>query len=82
MSESLTEKAQSLDEQAYLALKNALVLGKWPTGDRLTPEQKEICMQTVISYEAQHLPAEQRTGYMEQACKSQSADTITTVQKD
>lgn len=82
MSESFTKTAQSLDEQAYLALKTALELGKWPTGDRLTGEQKEICMQTIISYEAQKLPEEQRTGYMEQGCKSQSADTISAVQKD
>lgn len=84
MSESFTEQAQSLDEQAYKALKTALELGKWPTGDRLTDEQKEICMQTIISYEMKHLPEEQRTGYMEQACKSQSAaaNTIASVQKD
>ena len=82
MSASLTETAQSLDEQAYQALKCALELGKWPNGERLTAEQKEICMQTIISYEAQHVPEDQRTGYMPQACKSQSADTIATVQKD
>ncbi|EGG98534.1 hypothetical protein imdm_2239 [gamma proteobacterium IMCC2047] len=82
MTETFTEKARSLDEQAYLALKTALELGKWPTGDRLTAEQKEICMQTIISYEVQNLPEEQRTGYMEQACSSQSADKIDSVQQD
>jgi len=82
MSESFTEAAKSLDEQAYLALKTALELGKWPTGDRLTTEQKELCMETIISYEAKNLPEDQRTGYMEQGCKSQSADTIDAMQKD
>lgn len=82
MSESFTEQAQALDEQAYQALKQALELGKWPNGERLSREQQEICMQTIISYEALHLPEEQRSGYMPQGCKSQKADTITTVQKD
>lgn len=81
MSETFTDKAQSMGEQAYLALKTALELGKWPTGDRLTDEQKEICMQTIIGYEAQHLPEEQRTGYIEQSCKS-SVDKIDSVQQD
>ena len=82
MSELFTEQAQALDEQAYQALKQALELSKWPNGDRLTSEQKEICMQTIISYEALHLTEEERSGYMPSGCKSNSADTIATVQKD
>ena len=31
-----------------------------------------MCMQAVLTWEAKHLPEEQRTGYMEQACKSDS----------
>ena len=82
MSELFTEQAQALDEQAYQALKQALELSKWANGERLTSEQKEICMQTIISYEALHLAEEERSGYMPQACKSNSADTIAIVQKD
>jgi uncharacterized protein YeaC (DUF1315 family) len=82
MSESFTEQAQALDEQAYQALKQALELSKWPNGDRLTSEQKEICMQTIISYETLHLTEEERSGYMPNTCKSKSADTIAIVQKD
>lgn len=82
MSESFTKQAQSLDEQAYQALKSALELGKWPNGERLLAEQKELCMETIISYEARHLPEDQRTGYIPPGCKSQQADVITTVQKD
>jgi len=29
-----------------------------------------LCLQAVIAWEQQNLPEEQRTGYMEQACKS------------
>jgi len=82
MSESFTKQAQSLDEQAYLALKGALELGKWPNGERLSAEQKELCMETIISYEARHLPEDQRTGYIPPGCKSQQADVIDIVQKD
>ena len=82
MSESFTEKAQALDEMAYQALKQALELSKWPNGERLSSEQKEICMQTIISYETLHLPEDQRSGYLPGGCKSKTADTIATVQKD
>lgn len=76
MSESFTKQAQALDEQAYQALKQALELSKWPNGERLTSEQKEICMQTIISYESLHLPEEQRSGYMPQGCQSKTVDGI------
>ena len=82
MSEYFTKQAQSLDEQAYQALKGALELGKWPNGERLSAAQKELCMETIISYEARHLPEDQRTGYIPPGCKSQQADVIDTVQKD
>ena len=86
-SDSFTEQAQALDEQAYQALKQSLELGKWPNGERLTAAQKEICMQTIISYETLHLPEEQRAGYMPHVCQSQTngamvPEIISTVQKD
>jgi hypothetical protein len=39
-------------------------------------------METIISYEARHLPEDQRTGYIPSGCKSQQADVINAVQKD
>ena len=45
-------------------LKTAIELGKWPNGEKLTPEQREHCMQAVIAWELKNLPPEQRTGYV------------------
>ena len=53
-------------------MRRAVELGKWPDGRVLSKEQREMCMQDVLTWEAKHLPEEQRTGYMEQACKSDS----------
>ncbi|MCX4024946.1 DUF1315 family protein [Endozoicomonas sp. SM1973] len=63
----------------YQNLKQAVEIGRWPNGQSLTSEQRELSLQAVIAYEAKHLPEDQRTGFMPVACKSQqltSADTI------
>ncbi|MCG8391646.1 MAG: YeaC family protein [Pseudomonadales bacterium] len=56
-------------------MRRAVELGKWPDGRVLSKEQRELCMQAVLAWEARNLPEEQRTGYMEQACKSQDEPT-------
>ncbi|MCV6604844.1 MAG: YeaC family protein, partial [Porticoccaceae bacterium] len=48
----------------YQNLKRAVELGKWPDGNPLTAEQKELCMQAVIAYECKHLPPQERSGYV------------------
>lgn len=75
MSEEFTRFSQNLSEEVYQGLKRALELGKWPDGKALTQQQRETCMQAVISYEAVHLAEEQRAGYLGQTCKNSSADT-------
>lgn len=58
----------------YASLKQAVALRKWPDGRMLSPEQVELCLETVIKYEFEHKVApEQRVGYLEQAgCGSES----------
>lgn len=51
-------------------MRRAIETGKWADGRPLTREQRETCLQAVIAWEARNLPEEQRTGYMEQQCKS------------
>ena len=59
----------SLDRATYENLRRALEVGRWPDGRSLEPRQREICMETVLSWEAMHLPPEQRTGYIQpKAC--------------
>ncbi|WP_290538088.1 DUF1315 family protein [Alcanivorax sp.] len=51
-------------------MRRAIETGKWADGRPLTREQRETCLQAVIAWEARNLPEEERTGYMEQQCKS------------
>ena len=51
-------------------MRRAIETGKWADGRPLTREQREACLQAVIAWEARNLPEEERTGYMEQQCKS------------
>lgn len=74
MSQEFTRFSQNLSEEVYQGLKRALELGKWPDGQLLTEQQRETCMQAVISYEAVHLAEDQRAGYLGQTCKSSESD--------
>ena len=73
------ELAQNMTPDIYQRLRASVELGKWPTGLALTKEQKALCLEAIIKYEISNdVPVEQRTGYMEQACKS-SAEEIPSV---
>ncbi len=70
---SFIEAIENITPEIYENLKLAVELGKWHDGRRLTPEQRELCLQAMIAWEAKNLPEDQRTGYMgEQACRSKS----------
>jgi len=59
--------AAGLDRPSYENLRRALTLGRWPDGRPLDVKQREICMEAVLTWEAAHLPPEQRTGFIETA---------------
>lgn len=62
--------AKQLDPEIYERFKTALELGKWPDGRVLTKEQKEICLQSVMVYEAEHdVPETERVGYIDKTKK-------------
>ncbi|WP_020406621.1 YeaC family protein [Hahella ganghwensis] len=62
---SFVEVAKNLTPEVYESLKRSLELGRWPDGRSLTTEQKQICMDAVIAYEAaNNVPEEQRVGYI------------------
>ena len=46
-------------------LKLAVELGKWPNGERLTPEQVELCLQAVIAWDLKNLPESERVAYID-----------------
>jgi uncharacterized protein YeaC (DUF1315 family) len=67
------ELASNMTPDIYSRLREAVELGRWPTGQALSKEQKGLCLEAVIKYEvAQDIPVEKRTGYIAQGCKSES----------
>jgi len=54
----------SITPDIYRNLKTAIEIGKWPDGNKLSVEQRQLCMQAVIAYEHKHLPQEEHTGFI------------------
>ncbi len=70
MNDTTIEKMlAAMTPELLAAFRLAIEIGKWPDGRRLTPEQRETCMQAVIAWELKHLPEEQRTGYIDKGEK-------------
>lgn len=60
----------SMTPQIYQSLRRAVELGKWPDGRPVTPEQREHAMQAVIAWGEQHLPPEERIGFIDKGHKA------------
>lgn len=58
------EVLRALNPELIESFKRAIELGKWPDGKKLTDEQREVCMQSIILYEHQNVPEHERTGYV------------------
>jgi len=63
------ELINAMTPEMHTSLKRAIELGKWPTGQRLTDEQRETCMRAVIAYDEKYLPEEQRVGFIDRTKK-------------
>lgn len=59
------ELLKTMTPEIHAMMKTAVELGKWADGRRLTDEEREACMQAVIAYDEQHLPEQQRVGYID-----------------
>lgn len=81
---SVNDLLNNITPDIYQNLKRSIELGKWPTGDRLSSEQKQLCLQAVIAYEKKNLPPEEHTGYIDtkkhKHCGSESGEI--TIDKD
>lgn len=55
----------------HQALRRAVELGKWPDGRAVSDEQRALCMEAVIAWEARHLPEEKRVGYIDRGSKAE-----------
>ena len=60
---------KSMTPQIYQNLRRAVELGKWPDGSPVTPEQREHAMQAIIAWGQQHLPEDQRVGFIDKGHK-------------
>ncbi|ADZ91299.1 YeaC family protein [Marinomonas mediterranea] len=55
----------NMSPEVYGRLKQAVELGKWANGVKLTDEQKELCLQAIITYDYSNKPEEQRVGFID-----------------
>jgi uncharacterized protein YeaC (DUF1315 family) len=62
----------SMSPELHASLKTAVELGRWPNGDRLTPQQREHCLQAVIAWDQLHLPEDERVGYIDRTALQKS----------
>lgn len=63
--------AKNIDPEIYQRFKVAIELGKWPDGRLLSREQKELCLQAILIYEAKHQMNEgDRVGYVDTSKKT------------
>jgi len=57
----------SITPEIHQNLKRAVELGRWENGERLSPEQVELCLQAIIAYDEMHLSAEEKVGYIDRS---------------
>lgn len=76
---NLQEMLAQLTPESVVTLRRAVELGKWPDGQRLDREQRELCMQALIAWEQLNLSEEQRTGFMPATDCSNKPDDIQTI---
>jgi len=67
----LDQLLNSITPQAYENLKYAAETGRWPSGQPLSAEQREHCLQAIIAYDLKHRDEEERVGYIDRSKKGQ-----------
>lgn len=64
---------ENLTPAMVAQIRRAVELGRWPDGRRLTDEQRGLCLQAVIAWDARHLEADERVGYIDRGSKAAGA---------
>lgn len=62
---SFEELLAAISPEIHSKLKQAIELGRWENGERLSKEQVELCMQAVIAYDERYLSEEEKIGYID-----------------
>ena len=77
---TVDELIKAMTPDVFQSMKKSLELSRWPDGRKMDREQKVLCMEALIRYEDMtDMPADQRIGYMETACKSSQNDDTQTL---
>lgn len=72
----------NMSPEVYGRIKQAVELGKWPNGVRLTPEQTELCMQAIITYDYSNKEEAQRVGYIDREIHKGCGSKTDTLEHD
>ena len=64
MIQNITELLDTITPDIYKSLKRVVEIGKWPSGETVSGEQRALCLQAVIVYEQKNLPAKEHSGYI------------------
>lgn len=56
----------------HARLKTAVELGKWDSGERLSPAQLEHCLQAIIAWEHRNLPEHERVAWIDRSALRKS----------
>ncbi len=74
---SYRDTVEGMSQEMYKRFLNALELGRWPDGAKMTEVQRNQAMQAVILWGEIHLPEEDRVGFVDLGRKkSSSAEQI------
>tara|TARA_R110000772_G_scaffold50977_5_gene117095 strand:+ start:450 stop:701 length:252 start_codon:yes stop_codon:yes gene_type:complete len=63
--DSFKELVKTIGPDVHAKFKQAIELGRWENGDRLSKQQIELCLQAVIAYDELHLAEEEKVGYID-----------------
>lgn len=67
---NIEQMLNAINPEIHAALKRAVEIGKWPDGRVLTPEQRELCMEAVLAYDARFVSETERVGYIDRGSKA------------
>lgn len=60
------EMIDAMTVDIYESMKRSIELGKWPNGQKLSPEQREQSLRAVIAYEhKRNIPESERVGFID-----------------
>lgn len=61
----------NITPEIHTSLRRAIEIGRWPDGRTLSDEQRALCMEAVIAYEATHIDERERVGYIDLGSKAE-----------